>query len=340
MGCCTTLLIYYDGFRLPRSDLIAHLKKIESSLGSLRTTKVPTRIFKLPITFESRLQSEATERYMTNQRPHAPYLPDNLAFVARNNAFTPDQLKDIYLTGKFMAVVVGFFCGNTVSLPVDPRQRMSCPKMNPSRVFTPEGSVSWGGSCMSIYPVDSPGGYQMTGRTVPCWDYYGYKAGFSPDRPWLFKDFDILTYYQVSEEEMDNLLSSWRAGKYHFEYENIEFDMAGHNKLLEDTAAEVKEIRKRQAKAQAEMIKAENESLAKWRKEKAENQVDEGTLENLLEDENIIPLEAPVDANVWKVEVKGGQEVHENTTVGLSPALNMHSRLIVYAADYSRSNET
>ena len=41
-------------------------------------------------------------------------------------------------------------------------------------------------------------------------------------------------------------------------------------------------------------------------------------LEKLLEDENIIPVEAPVDANVWKVEVKEGQEVHDKTAVCLS----------------------
>lgn len=319
VGCCTTLLLYYDGLNLPRKDLVSHLQALESKLGDLRSTKVPTRIFRLPITFESKAQTEATERYMTNQRPHAPYLPDNLKFVAENNAFTPERLKEIYLTGQFMAVVVGFFCGNTVSLPVDPRERMSCPKMNPSRVFTPEGTVSWGGSCMSIYPVDSPGGYQMTGRTVPCWDYYGYKAGFSADRPWLFKDFDILTYYQVSEQEMDALLAKWKAGQYEFEYNEIEFDMAEHNKLLDDSAAEVQEIRKKQAKAQEAMIKAENESLEKWRKEKAENQVDEGTVEKLLEDPDIISVESPVDANVWKVEVGEGDEVKENSVVGHTP---------------------
>lgn len=221
-----------------------------------------------------------------------------------------------------MAVVVGFFCGNTVSLPVDPRSRMSCPKMNPSRVFTPEGTVSWGGSCMSIYPVDSPGGYQMTGRTVPCWDYYGYKAGFTEAQPWLFKDFDILTYHKVSEQEMDDLLAKWRAGKYEFDWKAAEFDMAEHNKLLEETAQEVGEIRKRQARAQDEMIRAERESLERWRKEKAENQVNEGTIEKLLDDPNIIAVEAPVDANVWKVEVAEGDGVGDASVV--SPSFASH----------------
>ena len=314
VGCCTTLLIYYNGANLPRNELVSYLQKIEEGFGDLRSTKVPTRIFKLPISFESKLQDEATQRYMTNQRPHAPYLPDNLSFVARNNAFTPQQLKEIYLTGQFMAVVVGFFCGNTVSLPVDPRQRMTAPKMNPSRVFTPEGTVGWAGSCMSIYPVDSPGGYQMTGRTVPCWDYYCQKPGFET-KPWIFQDFDILTYYQVSEQKLDDLLSEFRAGKYVFEYEEFEFDMAHHNKLLNDSAEEVKKIRAKQAEAQEEMTKAENESLQRWRKEKAESQVDESTVEKLLDNPNIISVEAPVDANVWRVEVKEGDTVEEGATV-------------------------
>ncbi|KAF1942278.1 hypothetical protein EJ02DRAFT_179337 [Clathrospora elynae] len=322
VGCCTTLLLYYNGAELPRSDLIAHLQTIESQLGDLRSTKVPTRVFKLPISFESKLQDEATQRYMTNQRPHAPYLPDNLAFVAKNNAFSPQQLKDIYLTGQFMAVVVGFFCGNTVSLPVDPRQRLSAPKMNPSRVFTPEGTVGWAGSCMSIYPVDSPGGYQMTGRTVPCWDYYSYKPGFDT-QPWIFRDFDILTFYQVSEQELDDLLGRFRAGKYEWAFEEVEFDMEEHNKLLESTSDEVSAIRKKQAVAQDEMTKAENESLERWRKEKAENQVDEGTVEKLLDDPSIVSVEAPVDANVWKVEVKEGDEVGEGTVIVILEAMKL-----------------
>ncbi|KAI1590231.1 Acetyl propionyl-CoA carboxylase alpha subunit [Pyrenophora tritici-repentis] len=292
VGCCTSLLLYYNGARLPRSSLIEHLKIIEDTLGDLTTTKVPTRIFKLPISFESKLQDEATQRYMTNQRPHAPYLPDNLSFVAKNNAFTPQQLKDIYLTGQFMAVVVGFFCGNTVSLPVDPRQRLSAPKMNPSRVFTPEGTVGWAGSCMSIYPVDSPGGYQMTGRTVPCWDYYACKPGFSGHgKPWIFRDFDILTFYQVSEDKLDELLGLFRAGKYEWEYEDVEFDMKTHNEMLRNT--------------------------------KEESGVDMGTVEKLLEQEGVVGVEAPVDANVWNVAVAEGAAVGEGSVIVILEAMKL-----------------
>ncbi|KAL1796625.1 hypothetical protein ACET3X_005165 [Alternaria dauci] len=322
VGCCTSLLLYYNGSKLPRSDLIAHLQFIESNLGDLRNTKVPTRVFKLPVSFESKLQDEATQRYMTNQRPHAPYLPDNLSFVAKNNGITPQQLKDICLTGQFMAVVVGFFCGNTVSLPVDPRQRISAPKMNPSRVFTPEGTLGWAGSCMSIYPVDSPGGYQMIGRTVPCWDYYSYKPGFD-NKPWIFRDFDIITFYQVSEQELDDIFAKFRAGKYEWEYNEVEFDMAQHNQLLETTSDEVDKIRKKQAVAQEEMTKAENESLERWRKEKTESQVDGGTVEKLLDDPAIVGVEAPVDANVWRVKVSEGDEIGDESVIVILEAMKL-----------------
>lgn len=78
------------------------------------------------------------------------------------------------------------------------------------------------------------------------------------------------------------MLAEFRSGKYKFEWEDVDFDMAQHNKLLSDTAAEVKDIRAKQAVAQTDMIKAENESLAKWREEKAKNKVDDNTIESLL----------------------------------------------------------
>ena len=323
VGCSASLLLFYNGASLPRDKLVSHLQELESSLGDLSQSKVPCRYVRLPISFTSPAQTQAVERYMSTQRPHAPYLPDNLRFVAENNAFTPEQLKQIYLTGSFMAVVIGFFCGNTVSLPIDPRHRMSAPKQNPSRVFTPEGTVSWGGSCMSIYPVDSPGGYQMTGRTVPIFDYYGWKSGFSASRPWLFEDFDVLSYYEVSEDELEALLADFRAGRYVFDIKEGTFDMASHNRLLRATQDQVAEIRQRQAAAQDEMNKAEEESLVRWRKEKEESKVDMGTVEALLDDPEITSIDAPVDANVWKVEVAEGQEVKANTTVVILEAMKL-----------------
>lgn len=110
VGCCTSITICYDGDKMNRAKLMNHLQSLEDQIGDLSKTKVPCRRFKLPLSFESKEQTDATKRYMETQRPHAPYLPDNLDFVAKNNAFTADQLKHNMLNGELMAVVVGFFC--------------------------------------------------------------------------------------------------------------------------------------------------------------------------------------------------------------------------------------
>jgi len=64
------------------------------------------------------------------------------------------------------------------------------PKYNPARTFTEEGTVGLGGAYMCIYPMDSPGGYQLVGRTLPIWNTWGRVKPFTADAPWLLRIFD------------------------------------------------------------------------------------------------------------------------------------------------------
>lgn len=283
VGCCNTMTLYYNSTKIDRKQLLDYLLELEDQFGDLTASKVPCRRIKLPISFQSKEQDEANKRYQETARPYAPYLPRNFDFVAQNNAFTNEQLENCYLNGDFATVFVGFYCGLPDAIPVDPRNRFFAPKYNPSRVFTPEGTVGLGGGAIAIYPVDSPGGYQMNGRTIPCWDYYGWKSGFTPETPWLFQDFDLIRFYRVTEEELNEQLLLFRAGKYRFQWEEVEMDMKEHNKLLGETNEEVKKLRVEQKKAQDSMVAADEESLAKCKEEKAKHQVDEGTVEKLLQ---------------------------------------------------------
>lgn len=70
------------------------------------------------------------------------------------------------------------------------RHRLVVPKYNPARTFTQEGTVGLGGAYLCIYPMDSPGGYQLVGRTLPIWNTWGRVAPFTPDAPWLLRIFD------------------------------------------------------------------------------------------------------------------------------------------------------
>lgn len=64
------------------------------------------------------------------------------------------------------------------------------PKYNPARTFSPEGAVGLGGAYMCIYPMESPGGYQLIGRTLPIWNTFGRVGPFTPAVPWLLRNFD------------------------------------------------------------------------------------------------------------------------------------------------------
>ena len=125
------LLIYYDGTKIPQSKLIHYLTDIEAQLGDLSKSKVPSRIFKLPIAFDHVKEKNAIKRYMETQRPYASYLPDNLEFVAKNNGFERKDLVRILTQSKLMTISVGFFAALPLCLPVDPRERMQCPKVRP-----------------------------------------------------------------------------------------------------------------------------------------------------------------------------------------------------------------
>ncbi|KAF7538495.1 hypothetical protein G7054_g2887 [Neopestalotiopsis clavispora] len=323
VGCGNSLMIYYDGLQLPRTRLLNILLDMEKSFGDMSAAKFPNRRFRIPVTFKHKKIDAMMERYMTNQRSKASYLPDPFEFVAANNGLTTAELKKVLLSLESVVIGVGFFMALPESLPADPRHRLRAPKMNPSRTFTPAGTFSWGGSAIAVYPVDSPGGFMPLGMTLPGVDVYGSKIGFSETKPWMFEDMDLITYYEVSEEEYDRQMLRFRAGTYQFEYEDDVFDMEKHNILLRESEDEVQRTQARIATAQAEMALRENQLLEEWIAEKKSHETDPGELSRLLEDPSNRVIEAPVNANVWKVLTNEGDTIRKGQTIAILEAMKM-----------------
>ncbi|KAK8123421.1 urea carboxylase [Apiospora kogelbergensis] len=324
-----SMMIYYNGLAVPRAQLLDYLVSLEDELGDLRHAAVPSRRFTLPLTFTHPKLTECAERYMANQRPYASYLPDTFQFVAENNGLSGAEYRRLWLEAEFVCVGVGFFMGLPECLPADPRHRLNAPKMNPSRTWTPEGTVSWGGSCLAIYPVESPGGYMMAGLTIPGVDTLGYKRGFSQERPWMFEDMDVITFEEVDEREYDRQMALFRSGRYQFKVEKgSTFDMKAHNMLLESVKDEVSIMKKRQKECQGKMVRLEKELLAKWDEEKQAKGISINNIEALLNDPNIEVIEAPVNANVWKVLAQEGQIVEKGQIITILEAMKMEINVI------------
>lgn len=63
--------------------------------------------------------------------------------------------------------------------------------MSDSTLIRPtQGAIGIAGLVAAIYPIASPGGYQLFGRTLPPWQTWGKGYDFSLDKPWLLQPFD------------------------------------------------------------------------------------------------------------------------------------------------------
>ena len=184
---------------------------------------------------------------------------------------------------------------------------------------------------MALYNVSSPGGYQLTGLTIPGCDILGSKAHYTLSRPWLFEDFDQLTFHRVSAEEYERQLALFKSGRYEYDVRDAVFDMGVHNQLLRDTEEEVRGIRERQRRAQGEMLVVEEEMMGRWMEERAAGKVPVDKVESLLRDPGVRKVTSPLNANVWKVVVEEGMRVGVGDEVAILEAMKLEISVRVEA---------
>lgn len=84
---------------------------------------------------------------------------------------------------------------------LDKRALLPSQKYNPTRTVTYAGTLGLAGVQCAIYPVQSPGGYQILGRTLSPWDAVGRFEGEGIEKHFLVRSFDIIKWQHMSEEE-------------------------------------------------------------------------------------------------------------------------------------------
>lgn len=88
--------------------------------------------------------------------------PD-LNVVAEQAAMTPKQVVELHSSGNYVVYFIGFQPGFPYLGGLD--QRLHMPRRAEPRVLVPAGSVGIGGSQTGVYPLASPGGWQLIGQT-------------------------------------------------------------------------------------------------------------------------------------------------------------------------------
>jgi KipI family sensor histidine kinase inhibitor len=137
-----SLLIQYDPLRLPLSSLRDEIDALEAHLGEVPLP--PPRVVEIPTAYGGE------------------FGPD-IDFVARHNGVTPDNVVAIHSERDYLVYMMGFSPGFTYLGGLS--ERIATPRLKTPRTAIPAGSVGIAQQQTGIYPVVSPGGWQLVGRT-------------------------------------------------------------------------------------------------------------------------------------------------------------------------------
>lgn len=245
-----SLLYQFDPLVLDVNLLIDEITEVELSLPNVYGQRIETRILYLPLAFDHSLVKKAIEKYIKEVNPNAFYCKDasNLEFIAAYNGLTVEELKKRFLNTQWLTSMVGFFPGLPFCYPLNPASALTCPKYNPARTWTPEGTVDLADYCMTIFGVESSGGCQLIGRTAPIFRAKPVHPAFTKS-PALIKPTDILQYYEVSEQEIDDIYGMIDLGQWEYRTQQKTFSVDEWLADYQKHEAEMKDLQGRQTEA-------------------------------------------------------------------------------------------
>jgi len=175
-----SVLISYDALVIRTQDLISEIEKVVQEVPEIKA--VPSRLIELPVKYGGR------------------WAPD-LDFIAQENQISREEVIRIHSETIHWVGMVGFTPGSPQLMQLNPPLLLSVRKYLSPRIYTPKGTIALGGSITAIYPVVSPGGYQMMGLTpVPIYDRFQSLDIFEKS-PVLLKIGDRIKFVRIDDDD-------------------------------------------------------------------------------------------------------------------------------------------
>ena len=167
-----SLLVYYDPLTVSPSELQTRIVEAEQSLDERAARKA--RVVHVPTLYGG------------------DYGPD-IEFVAQNAGLSNEAVVDIHSSTDYLVYMMGF----TPGFPYlgGMAEKLTTPRLETPRIEIPAGSVGIAENQTGVYPVASPGGWQLIGRTP--------LSLFDPlnDQPSLLDAGDYVRFTPIATEE-------------------------------------------------------------------------------------------------------------------------------------------
>jgi KipI family sensor histidine kinase inhibitor len=230
LPCFASMIVHYNSDEIKFNDLKKELVELVKSLKSSEDAVVESRLFKFPTVYLDKWTKEAVDDYKSK----IAFKKNDPEFIVElNNLENVDHFVRLHSGTEYWVASLGFWPGLPFTMPLDPRCKLTAPKYNPPRTWTPRGTVGMGGSSTAIYPDRLPGGYQIFGRTpVPIWDPDKRFSVFK-NNICLFKPGDRIKFDPCSYEEFEAIERKVEEGSYQFEVnENHKFSIKEYKKWL------------------------------------------------------------------------------------------------------------
>jgi len=210
--CFASLLVHYEPDAIAFADLKRTLTRLVDSLGPAEDIELDSRLFYLPAVYRDPWTRACVDDYRAKIKPDKEPDPE---FVARINGLADaEQLVRVHSGTEYWVAALGFWPGLPFMMALDPRSVITAPKYNPPRTWTPQGTIGMGGASTAIYPVATPGGYQIFARTpVPIWDTERRFPEFS-DSICLFRAGDRVKFVPITVEEFAAYEAQVKEGRY------------------------------------------------------------------------------------------------------------------------------
>ena len=165
----STLLVHYDSLSLTYADVSDW---VEGEMARVEEAASTTpRHIEVPVRYGSEF---------------GPDLP----FVASYHHSTPAEIVRLHTAQAYTVFMMGFTPGFPYMGKLD--EALATPRLETPRTHVPAGSVGIAGAQTGIYPIDSPGGWQIIGRTALA------LFDLSSDEPFLLAPGDSVRFVMES----------------------------------------------------------------------------------------------------------------------------------------------